>query len=250
MSPRISPRILVPIEVLEEEGLDLGETPNLVASVPAVLLGYRRVPDQTPPGQMRMEYEEQAQAELDGIASAFDEAGGEIETRLVFTHDPAATFTRIANEEACTAILLARPASRMESLLVPIRGDVNIDRVVEVTARLLGEPTLRATLLHIVGPGEPTDRGEVLLEGARSRLADRGVDPDRVRMMVQPAPEPLDALVEAAQGHDAIVLGETEPSLADGVFGEAHERVAGSFDGPIVVVRRSVAGDAPAVPEE
>lgn len=250
MSPVLEPRILVPVELLTEEQVPMGATVELVSAVPIVLLGYREVPDQTAPGQMRMQFEEQATAELEQKAEAFEAAGGEVETRLVFTHDLGDTFTRVANEEACTAVLLARPSQEMASLLVPIRGDVNLERVVDVVARLLAQTSLHATLLHIVEPEEAQDAGQMLLEGARGFLEDRDVDPERVRLQVQPSEDPLEALVEAAQGHDAVVLGETDPSLGELIFGEAHERVAADFDGPIVVVRRTVGGEAPAVPEE
>lgn len=250
MSPVLEPRILVPVELLRDEEVQLDATVDLVSAVPIVLLGYREVPDQTAPGQMRMQFEEAAEEELERHADAFREAGGEVETRLVFTHDLGETFTRVANEEACTAVLMARPSREMESLLVPVRGDVNLERLVDVVARLLGQTSLHATLLHVVEPGEAPDAGQMLLEGAQGFLEDRGVDRDRVRLQVQPAEEPLEALVQAAEGHDAVVLGETDPSLTQQIFGETHERVAEAFEGPIVIVRRAVGGEAPSVPEE
>lgn len=249
MTPPVTPRILVPIEVLEDVPM-LDRTVNLVGTVPVVLLGYRRVPEQTAPGQMQMQVGEEAEADLERYKAAFEDAGAEVQTRLVFTHDLGKTFTRVANEERCSAILIARPSQRMESLLVPIRGDQNVERLVEVVARVLESTQLRATLLHVVEPEESSQAGELLLEGARSRLEDRGVDPGRVHLQVQPAEAPLAALVEVAQGHDAVVLGETEPSLGEKVFGEAHEQIAEDFEGPILVVRREVTGEAPPIPEE
>lgn len=248
MSPSLEPRILVPIEVLEDAP-DLDRTVDLVGAVPVVLLGYREVPEQTAPGQMEMQFGDEAEADLARFREAFEAAGATVETRLVFTHDLKATFTRVANEEACSAVLLARPASTMRGLLVPIRGDVNLERVITVTSRLLTGSQLHATLMHIVEPGEEPEAAEMLLEGAEGRLVDAGVDPERVHMQIQPAEAPLEALIEAAQGHDAVLLGETDPTLTSQIFGRAHERFADAFDGPIIVVRRTVGGDAPSVPE-
>jgi hypothetical protein len=222
-----------------------GATTRLVATLPIVLLGYREVPDQTPPGQMRMGFEDEAK--LPRFAEAFRESGIDVETRLVFTPDSSNTVSRIAAETACTSVLLARPSDTMDSVVVPRRYDVNLDRLGTVTERPLGQPHLGVTLLHIVEPGEDDGAGQLLLEGARQRLVDAGVDRDRVHLQLQSAKDELGALVEVASGHDAIVLGETEPSLEGQIFGEEHEQIVDAFDGPVVIVRRHVDGNVPDV---
>lgn len=248
MTGEPTPRVLVPVEVLADAPAP-GATAEMVSAVDVVVLGYHVVPHQTPPGQMRMQYGEEAQADVDAFAEAFRERGGEVETRLVFTADAQQTFTRVSNEETCTAILLPRPSERMERLLVPARGEANLSRLVHVTARLLRGTEMTATLFHVAEDEDDAEAAELMLRGVRERLAEEGIDPDRVPLTVGVAEAPLDALVEAAGGFDGLVLGETEPSLADVVFGPAHERVAADYGGPILVVRRTHQGDVP-VPDE
>lgn len=243
------PRVLVPVDVLEASPAP-GATTRMVSAVDVVLLGYHVIPEQTPPGQLRMQYEEQAEDELDAFADAFRETGAEVTTRLVFTHDAGETFARVSNEEACNAILLPRPADTMDRLLVPIRGKTNLPRLMRVTARLLEGNDMQVTFLHVTEDEDEVDAGELLLRGAREQLVEQGTDPERVTLTVGAAEHALDAVVEAAEGFDGLVLGETKPSLREIVVGEAHERIAEAYEGPILIVRRKLEGDAPSVPED
>lgn len=242
-------RVLVPVDVLEGTP-DPGATTHMVGAVDVVLLGYHTVPEQTAPGQMRMQYEDEARDRLATFADAYRETGSEVTERLVFTHDASETFARIANEEGCSALLLPRPADRMERLLVPVRGETNLARLVAVTARLLDGNDMEVVLLHVTGPDEEEGAGEVLLRGAREELVDAGIAPERVELQLRPADDGLEAVIEAAREHDGLVLGETKPSLGDIVVGEVHERIAEGYDGPILIVRRKLEGEVPAVSDE
>lgn len=249
MSSQPTPRVLVPVEVLEDP-TPPGATAQMVAAgVEVVVLGYHAVPQQTAPGQMRMQYEEEALAALDAYAGAFEETGADVVTRLVFTGDVQQTFERIAYEEACTAILLPRPSEAMERILVPVRGEANLPRLLHVTARLLRDNEIKVTLFHVAEGEEEVQAGELLLRGARETLVEDGIDPDRVTLNVGESDEPLDVLAEAAAGFDGLILGETQPSLTETVFGPAHERIARMYDGPILIVRRADQEDVP-IPDE
>jgi len=48
----------------------------------------------------------------------------------------------------------------------------------------------------------------------------------------------MDAIVDAADEFDAVVMGESDPSLATFVFGLRSEQVAEQFLGPVLVVQR------------
>ena len=60
------PSVLVPIRVLEGESIPEG-VPELLANAHVVLLGYHEIPEQTAPGQARMQFEERAQRKLESI---------------------------------------------------------------------------------------------------------------------------------------------------------------------------------------
>lgn len=249
MSEGERPRVLVPVKVLEEVR-EPDATTQMVSAVDVVLLGYHKVPEQTPPGQMEMEYGDEATEHLEALADTYRETGATVTEHLVFTPDPAQTFARISNEEECNAILLPRPSETMERLLVPIRGETNLPRLMHVTARLLEGNQMEVTFLHVTDDEADVDAGELLLRGAREQLAEHGVDPDRVTLNVGAAENSLDAVIQAAQSFDGLVLGESDPSLRDIVIGEAHERIAEGYPGPILIVRRTLDGDAPSIPEE
>lgn len=100
---------------------------------------YHVRPEQTPPGRARRQFEDQARSNPDDRATAFSEAGGDAETRLVFTHDPEQTLVRGAGETGCEPILVPNPAPDNGRLLVPLSGEVNVVRLTAFVAALMGD---------------------------------------------------------------------------------------------------------------
>ena len=72
----------------------------------------------------------------------------------------------------------------------------------------------------------------------QTELVERGLEPDDLRTLIEDADAPLDAIADRAESHDAVVMGETDPSVTTFVFGLPSEQVAERFLGPVLVVQR------------
>ena len=230
-------KVLVPVEILEGETVPESAI-ELLATCPVVVLGYHVLPEQTAPGQARMQFETQAQSKLDDLATAFREAGGDAETRLVFTHDEEQTLNRVADEAGCEAILIPNPAPDVERVLVPLRGEVNVARVAAFVAALIGGRDIAVTFFHVTDSEERTTAGQSMVDEAAELLRDHGIPAEAIATEVTVSGKPVQAISTAAADHDAVVMGESEPSLRSFLFGEASEQVAAQSLGPVIVVRR------------
>lgn len=203
------------------------------------LLGTYSVPEQTAPEQAREQHGEKAGSALEEVADAFRACGVEVETELVFTPDVLDTVERTALERGCHAILLLEPAYRMERVLAAHRPGPVATRIAHFLAELLRGTDLRATLLHVIGEDDDRDRGRHELEQLRRELVEvGGVAGDRVEARLEIDDDPDDAVADAASEHDLVLVGETEPSLRDAVFGDFSRRLADDTDTPVIVVRR------------
>ena len=217
---------------------------ELLASLRVVLVGWYAVPEQTTPAQARDQFEASAQATLDRVARPFEEAGAQVDRRLVFTGDRLETLTRISGEEDCDAVLIPGEMGALRRLLVPLRGLQNARRIAPFVADLVrtdtpaqGEAT-EVTLLHVLGAEETVagTRQEVL-EPMADLLAGHGVDPDRLRLETDQAEAPGAHIVDRAADYDAVVLGETEPSVREILFGTVPEQIVEATSVPVIVVR-------------
>ena len=224
--------VLVPVAVLEGESVSLGLM-NLLGTMDVTVLGYHVLPEQTPPDQARLQYEERATEALADVAEEFRQAGGDADHRLVFTHDREKTIQRVADETGSRAYAIAGATGAVDRLLVPLTGEVTAERILSFVADLVGDRPIGVTLL--LATDEETSGTRESLDEAATILSDRGIDV-RTELAVDGAP--LGALVEAVAGHDAVVMGERAPSLRSFVFGEEAERVAAETVGPVLVVRR------------
>ena len=229
-------RVLIPVDVLEGESVP--ETiVDAFASIPVVLLGYREIPDQTSPEQARDEYGDRARADLEELRTVFENAGCDVTSRLVFTHDRLQTFERVAVEDACDAVLLLNPAPILETVLVALRGDVNVDHIARLLATILADTTLELTLFHVAPDDAQKAAGTALLETARSELVAAGVDDDRIDSTVVVDDSPTAAIVEASADHDLLVAGESRPSIRRAIFRDRAKRLARRTVDPVVVIR-------------
>jgi nucleotide-binding universal stress UspA family protein len=230
------PTILVPVDVSKDKRPD----PDLLALLqPAkvVLVGWYPVPDQVAPEQMQDEHEEEAVARIEEIAADFSE-GTDIETLVVFTPDRSETVDRVAEEYDATVVVVPRDVRMVERVLVPIRGDVNLDRILSVVAALLEESEATVTLFHSVPEGdEDLSVGKTLVQGAADRLADAGVDTDRIDTCIVESESPIDDIVDATQNHDVLIIGESEPTLVEHILGDIPKEVIERSKRPVLIVR-------------
>ncbi|WP_255150025.1 universal stress protein [Halorarius halobius] len=239
------PSVLVPVRVLEGESIPEG-VPELLANAHVTLLGYHVIPEQTAPGQARLQFEERATARLDEFEAMFEEVGATVERRLVFTHDGQKTINRTILEHDCEAVIVPNATGPVEDVLVAVRGTVGIDRLARLVAGVFDGTDARVTLYHVAGREATDEDVETILLGLTERLVESGLDASQIETRVERAGKPLDAIVDAAGEFDAVVMGETDPSLATFVFGMPADQVADRFLGPVLVVQR----EPPAEPDE
>ncbi len=221
-------RILVPVEVLEGKTVSPGLM-NLLGTVDVTVLGYHVLPEQTPPDQARLQYEERATDALADLRQEFETAGGAADHRLVFTHDREQTITRVANEINARAFAISGMTGDVDRLLVSLSGDVATERILTFVEELVGGREIGVTLFFA---GENPD--EERIEDDADRLRDAGID---VRTELVASNSPFKALMEAVPGHDAVVMGENAPSIRSLVFGDQADQVASASVGPVLVVR-------------
>lgn len=228
-------RVLVPFELPGADPLPdvLIET---LSTMEVVVLGHYGLPEQTPPGAARDQFEADAQAELDDLARSFENAGVPVETRLVFGKARDKVIDRAALEEDCDVILTPGHAEAVERLFVPLRGEENFDRILSFVGELLASTDASVTLFHA---SDESDRlpGEEILADATDRLVEGGVDPGRITRQLSPDGDAGRSIVDLGDAFDLLVLGETEPSLADRILGTVPAQVTAGTDDPAFVVR-------------
>ncbi|AUX10321.1 universal stress protein UspA [Halalkaliarchaeum desulfuricum] len=231
------PNVLVPIQILEGESIPEG-IPELLANAHVVLLGYHVIPDQTAPGQARMQFEERAAPRLDQFEEILEKAGATVDTRLVFTHKAQTTIDRMIYEHDCVAAIVPKATRPPEEVLVAVRGTVGVDRIARVVAGLFGDTDVSVTLYHLAAEDATDEDVQTLLDGVADRLVELGMDEDALDTRVGRGKNPKQAIADAADEFDAIVMGESDPSIATFVFGMRAKQVAERFLGPVIVVQR------------
>ena len=228
--------ILVPVDV-SGDNLPAQPLVDLCRSVDVVLLGYYPVPDQVAPAQLRQDYESEATATLAEMADEFRASGIDITDVLVFTHDRTDTIDRVANEHGCDAVLTPSEVEHIERVLVPVRGDTNLERIVSLLAGIMRMSDVSVTFFHSVAEDSDPSHGEFLVRGAVDRLDEAGIQRERIDWQLSDEESPHDEIVELAREYDLLVLGETKPSLGERILGTVPTRIVDAVNKPAFIVR-------------
>ena len=229
-------RVLVPVAVLDGGTVSSGLM-DLLGTVDVTVLGYHVLPEQTPPDQARLQFEDRATSALEDLSEEFRTAGGKADHRLVFTRDRTQTIERVADEIGARALAITGVTGDVDRILVPLSGDIDVDRVLSFVTELIGDRDIGVTLF---AAGKAADAPTERLDTAAETLRSRGLS---VETTATTGTGPLAALVDEIPGHDAIVMGEQAPSFRSLVFGEESERVASASVGPVLVVRQGETPD-------
>lgn len=230
------PTILIPIRVLEGESIPEG-VPELLTNAHVVLLGYHVVPDQTATAQAAEQFEEKARRRLDDFTAILEHAGATVESQVVFTHDGQTTIDRMTAEHDCLAVLIPNATRPIEEVLVAVRGIVGVDRFVRVVSGLFATLDVSVTLYHVAEDDETDEDVETLLDGVASRLSEEGVSPDSIDLEISRSDNTQSAIVDTAEDYDAVVMGESDPSVTTFLFGMTADQVANQFLGPVFVIQ-------------
>jgi nucleotide-binding universal stress UspA family protein len=228
--------ILVPVDVSVADPPSQGIL-QLLRPVNVVILGYYPVPKQTAPAHLKADHESEAAARLDDIVTQFDSSDHDVEGVLVFTKDREDTIDRIADQHDCGAVLVPNDIGSVERILVPLRGDVNLKRIISLVRDLLRMNDVTVTLFHASTAGADPSQGEFMLRGAADRLTEDGVDPDRIDWTLSEGADPTSAIVDLAADYDLVILGETEPSLRERIIGTVLTPVLDKIEKPTIIVR-------------
>lgn len=233
---RPTPTVLVPVDASS------GDSPSpelfdFLSSTKVVVLGWYPVPDQTGTSHMQAERGDEAVAFVESFAAELPDEM-DVETTVVFTRDRETTVDQVSDEYNCDVVLIPEDVGRVERVFVPIRSDVNLPRILPIVSVLIQADGASCTLFH-VAPEDEEDpgAGEVLLHGAADSLEELGVDSKRIDTSLVVADDPVDEIVDAAQNHDLIVIGETEPSFVERILGDVPTRIIDESGRPVLVVR-------------
>jgi nucleotide-binding universal stress UspA family protein len=171
------------------------------------------------------------------MADEFRASGIDMMDVLVFTHDRTDTIDRVANEHACDAVLTPGEVERIKRVLVPVRGDTNLERIVSLLAGIMRMSDVSVTFFHSVAEDSDPSHGEFLVRGAVDRLDEAGIQRERIDWQLSDDESPHDEIIELAREYDLLVLGETKPSLGERILGTVPTRIVDAVNKPAFIVR-------------
>jgi nucleotide-binding universal stress UspA family protein len=229
-----APTLLIPLEFPDPDPLPSSFVDGF-SSCHVTLLGLYEMPDDVDPDE-RQRRTVEANYVLYSLAHQFVQRGESAEVELVVGEDLAGTPTSVAEERDLDALLIPNPITTLGRVLVAVRDETFVEPV-ERFVRTLNDDAIHHLTLVSVTDSDETDEREALLSSLRDRLAETGFSEFAIDTHVISSDDPAFEIGQAARDHDLVVMGETQESRYERVFGTTYESVAEDIDVPVVVLR-------------
>lgn len=229
--------VLVPFDA-SDPGSPSGDLVELLGPHSVVALGYYPVPDQSTTEQLESQFGEEARETTESIAEQFADRGADVTTVVVFTHDRSTTIERVATEYEADAVLTTGLVEgTLDRVLVPLRGDDNLEQIVKFVSVLLRQSTAEVTVLNVAESDDDAAQGELIVRGACDRLEEAGLGSDRVGWRQERSGDVSSTIESVAEGYDMMMLGETEPSLRERIIGGITLDLIDQSPKPVLIIR-------------
>jgi nucleotide-binding universal stress UspA family protein len=211
---------------------------DLCRSVSVVLIGYYPEQD-VATTQIRQDRKSEAESTVENISETFSNSGVDILETLVFTYYRQDSVDYAAKKHACDAVLTLGTAEGIDRILVPIRGDTNLERIVGLLGDVMQGSDASVTFFHSVMENSDPTHGEFLVRGAADRLSQSEIDRDRIDWQLSDDESPEEEIIKLGEEYDLLVLGETKPSLRHRILGSVPNRIVDEVDTPAFIVRNT-----------
>ena len=230
-----SQSIVVPIEFPDPDPLP-STFIDATTSCRVILLGVYELPDDVG-DEERHRCEIEAKNTLYSLASNFVREGETAEVELVMGHGLENVPSSYAEEQHTDALLIPNPITSLGRILIPIRDEIFTGPIAEFVSALEESALIHTSLLHITEEEDDVEEGERFLAEVEDALVEAGFPATGIDTDVVVSDDPSFAISSAAEGYDLIIMGETQETGYEPVFGEMYESVADQTDLPIIVVR-------------
>lgn len=237
------------------------------------------LPDQTPYAEGRKHVQEERSV-VDRAMGVAERAGVPVSGTVRLTHDPADAIVNAVEQYDSDGVLMGRGGRRsrrrdiavgstvddvateadadvfvenvgegeddVDSILLPWTGGNHAELAAETAAAIARTTGATIDVVHVVGSDDDDRSGaEAVLAGAEERLAEQAAEFEDVdiefRTRLVEGEDVEEALVEAADGHDVVVIAaEKEGILKRLVFGSIPESVGDRIDETSIMCKRNV----------
>jgi nucleotide-binding universal stress UspA family protein len=230
-----SQTVLIPVEFPDPDPLP-STFVDTFTSCKVLLLGvYELPPDVDSDERQRREVE--AYDTLYTLANQFVQGGETADVELMMGENVSDAPTTVAEDRDVDALLVPNPITTLGRVLVPLREAKFMEPVTDLVSTLDEDVLLHTTLFHAADDEDDAETGREMLSTVRDHLVDEGFPRTRIDTEVVVSDDPPFAIGQAARDYELLIMGETQESSYERVFGKTYESIAERTNRPILVVR-------------
>ncbi|WP_135306090.1 universal stress protein [Haloarcula amylovorans] len=230
-----SQTVLIPIEFPDPDPLPSTFIDTLT-SCKVILLGVYELPADTSADE-RQRREIEAYRSLYTTASSFVQEGETAEVELRMGTELEDAPATVAKERDVDALLIPNPITTLGHLLVALREEKFKQPITDFLDAINEEVLLRTTLFHVAETEDDVAVGEQLLTEIRDHLVQEGFSRPSIDITVEVSDDPASSISQAARNQDLIIMGETQETPSERIFGRTYDQVAEQTDSPVLIIR-------------
>jgi|SRR6056297_20578 len=234
-------RILIPIDLSDPKSVPTTILKSF-ENLELVVLGYKKVTDQSSPKQSREELSDDVQEAFEEITNTIDDHGFSVDDNVVFTRDLAESIDRYISKKECNAVLTVKPVEKIQRLLVPVYSADQLTKAFSTLVYEIGSvSSMPVTVVNMTSEeegAEDVDETENLAYKAVALLKEAGLDEDQINSKSVEVEDVTKAVNQLADEDDLVILGEAGADDRESFFNTIHNNIAETLTCPILTVVR------------
>ncbi len=234
-----APRILVPVDISDDENDIPLEIIKALQASRVLVLGYKLIPEQTEPEQSKEKYGEEAEKRLDQLCHGFEERSIDTKKEMVFTKNPVETTLRMIENENCNALLTSKPIRLLDRLLIPIQDISQVNaRLSTLVQELSQSKNLKKLVITMTSDDNGAATEQTLKRLVNKRFGAVGLQIDNFLNADTEQNTPKAALKGIAKESDLVILAEAKDSNRKRILRTILKEKNTPVNSPIILVLR------------
>ena len=235
----IHPRVLIPVDITAEKKRLPESVLKALPLSGLLLLGFRDTPEQSPSEQSEEEFGNTAEERLEAIRKQLEEAGVNYDAEWLFSDRIAEQFKEVIQEEELRFILMLKPASKIEQLLVPLYHPSQVNKALTTALyNIKSNRPLGIKILLYGKEGDGSSRQADLKQAMERHLQNVGIGSAEYEEKRLPDPAPGNIFRDLAEAGDLILWAEAEPSERSLILDMILEKNSTDTASPCLVLLR------------
>lgn len=208
----IKPKVLIPVDITHEKKDVPHAILNAIPISKLLLLGFKKTPEQSESEQSEKKFGKEGEEMLDGLKQQLENVQVDFDSKLIFSNAIKAQVKQLIDEEELQFILMLKPLSEINQLVIPIYHVSQINKQLSTVIYNLYSNRLTKIKVLLFVEGETSTNQDTLGQAMKNQLKSVGITTIDFEVKTMEKASLKNIVHKMSEKPDLILWSEAKPS--------------------------------------